>query len=90
MPEPIVQIVTIKDALHIFHPNSGASDEYCKGLVVGIVAGLMAMGLPWIQAISQVAANLPNPGATRNLDSHTLPVGWETDILSMYRHQHRS
>ena len=90
MPETILQGVIIKDALHIFHPNSGASDEYCKGLVVGIVAGLMAMGMPWIQAIAQIASNLPNPDTTRKLDSHTLPVGWKTDILSMYRHQHRS
>jgi len=35
----------IRDTIHLYDLHSGASDEYCKGAVVGLVAGLLANGL---------------------------------------------
>jgi hypothetical protein len=34
--------VLIKDALNNLLPRSGATDDYCRGLVLGVVAALMA------------------------------------------------
>jgi len=33
----------LKDALYNLMDNSGASDDYCKGLVVGMVSVIMAI-----------------------------------------------
>lgn len=35
-------ITAIRDALHNLTKNSGASEEYKRGLVVGLVTGIMA------------------------------------------------
>lgn len=44
----------LKDALYNLASDSGASNEYCKGLVVGIVSALMATGLSFIAAMDLV------------------------------------
>ena len=85
----IPNTVVVKDALHNFSVSSGASNEYCRGIVVGIVAGYISMGMTWIRAIVEVSTNLPDTSEIRELNANCLPIGWESDIRSMYEHHQR-
>jgi hypothetical protein len=49
----------ITDALGNLSPDSGASKDYNKGLVVGLVAGLMATGLDFTAALKYVTGHQP-------------------------------
>lgn len=49
----------LRDTLGNINPGSGASDDYCRGLIVGVTAGLMAAGEPFEDALTQVAAHSP-------------------------------
>lgn len=42
--------VILKDVLHNLHPRSGATPEYARGILVGVVATLMATGKSFEQA----------------------------------------
>lgn len=69
-----LESTVLRDALYNLHPTSGATDEYRKGLLVGVVAGLIAAkGLSWEQAIQVCAGHLP-AGAIVNAD--TVPQTW--------------
>lgn len=48
-----MQINFIKDALYNCHPQS-ASREYAKGVLVGLVSGLMAQNVTFENAISEM------------------------------------
>lgn len=50
----------LRDALYNLAPKSGAGPDYCKGLVVGIVAGLMATGVSYGAAVLIVRDALPD------------------------------
>ncbi len=53
--------VTLKDALFNLTMRSGASDEYCKGLVIGIVSAVLAIsGCSFEAAFTVVTNHLPN------------------------------
>lgn len=52
-------ITTLTDALSNLSPTSGASSDYNRGLLVGIVSGLMATGLSFEQALQYVAQACP-------------------------------
>ena len=66
--------VVLVDTLNNLMPMSGATEEYNKGIVVGIVGCLMAQGLTFLQAADVVACYLNN-GA--NLHA---PEGWKAEI----------
>lgn len=70
--------VTLKDALYNLVPKSGASDEYCKGLIVGIVSSMMACGVSYKDAIAHLAIHLPLDPETRI----AVPPSWEADVLA--------
>lgn len=62
----------LKDALHNLDPQSGASDEYNHGLMVGIVSAIMAYtNAEYDKAIEVVKKNMPR--AYRN---ESIPVLW--------------
>lgn len=63
---------TLKDALYNFHPTSGATPIYNKGLIVGIVSALMSTGYTFEDACQLVLDNLPKEN---NLDV-SLPESW--------------
>lgn len=90
MPKDNDRSVLIKDTLYNFSVRSGASNEYCKGLVVGIVAGYMSHGKSWEDSIIQVAKRLPNATEIRTLNADCLPIGWEVDIRSLYEAHQRN
>ena len=88
MPETVKSIdqpaltrrqVMLRDALYNLSPESGASPEYCRGLVVGLVAGMMATtGYEYATVIREVAANLP-----RDYYRDGLPEAFRTDIMQL-------
>lgn len=63
----------LKDTLYNMDSHSGASTEYSKGLVVGVVGTLMAAGFKFDDAIDTIAQYMPNKRTTRL----TVPPSWE-------------
>jgi hypothetical protein len=51
--------VVLRDCLYNLNQSSGASNEYCKGMLVGLVSGLMADGDSFNYAIRTVAEHMP-------------------------------
>ena len=49
----------VADCLEDLTPDSGASVEYCKGLVSGLLSGLLSCGLNHSQAYQVIADRLP-------------------------------
>lgn len=65
----------LRDALYNFHPTSGASDNYCKGIIVGVVSGVMAGGVEdWDKAIAIVKDCMPIDA--RKLTEDNTPESW--------------
>lgn len=65
--------VALKDAVHNVSSSSGASEEYARGIVVGAVSALMATGMDWRMAITQIALNWPED---RYVPRNVLPPTW--------------
>lgn len=63
----------LRDALYNMDHHSGASEDYAKGLVVGVVSTLMAEGFSFTEALDTVAQYMPNTKTTRL----TVPPSWE-------------
>lgn len=74
--------VRLKDALYNLHPSSGADDEYCKGLVVGVVSALMATGMTFSDSLRQVANCLPV--GTRTI-GNVFPETWITSMQALIK-----
>lgn len=54
---------TLADVMFNMHQSSGATDEYRKGLVVGVVGALMATEkLTFEQAVTQCCFHMPDSG----------------------------
>lgn len=52
----------LRDALHNLDMRSGASDDYCHGLLVGVISGLQAAtGLSYHELLPVVRAGMPKP-----------------------------
>jgi hypothetical protein len=49
----------LRDALYNLSPKSGANQDYCRGLVVGLVSGLMSEGRSYSTAAEMVSRCLP-------------------------------
>ena len=71
--------MNIKDALFNLAPGTGASNEYCKGIIVGIVSEQMARNqyLKFDAAINYIADNLPG-----NFREACLPIQWKDYIIT--------
>jgi hypothetical protein len=72
-----MQINFVKDALYNCHPQS-ASREYAKGVLVGLVSGLMASGLTFENSISEMR-NAVRGGIFDLEEAHVvecLPPSW--------------
>jgi hypothetical protein len=68
-----IQETIVKDVLHNLDSKSGASDEYCKGLIVGLVGGLMAADHSFEQSLRMV--HRLKPATTRDVFPETWPKG---------------
>jgi hypothetical protein len=85
----IVLPVVLKDALHNLATDSGASDEYCKGIVVGAVATVVALrDCEFRWALSIVASHCPDPPDIRELHK-VVPESWLKDFEGEYKLSHR-
>lgn len=60
MDELIKNKSILADALAVLAEDSGKSEEYCEGLVFGVVTSLTASGLTLQQAFGLVASNMPS------------------------------
>lgn len=66
----------MRDALHNTSPRAGTNEQYCRGLVVGMVCGLMAEGFSHPAAIKEVALRLPE-----DCRPECLPDAFRCDLL---------
>ena len=67
----------LRDALYNLTARSGASADYCKGLVVGVVAALMAeSGRPYSAVVRDVRALLPV-----GFRADCLPEAFSADLI---------
>ena len=82
--------VLLRDALQNMAPDSGAPVQYVTGLIVGVVATLMAMGMTWQQAIVKIADECP-----WNARRECVPPTWQFEFNArmeetMYSRRHWS
>lgn len=77
-----MQQTRLRDVLFNMHQSSGATDEYRKGIIVGVVAGIMATNprITWKQAIEQVAFHMPDAGT--RISIATVPETWFAEIAT--------
>lgn len=61
----------VKDSLHLLAENSGASLEYARGNVIGVVSTMQAFGYNFKDAWREVISYLPN-----NLRVNAIPNVW--------------
>ena len=75
-PPTYVSAVVLRDALYNVHPDAGDNKyPYSRGVVVGVVSALVAVGFTYEQAIKILRATLPEvhrPGS--------IPPSWADDI----------
>lgn len=69
--------VVLKDCLYNLHMSSGASDDYCKGLIVGIAALMVAAGYSLDHALQVIALHMP---ASHRALADCTPESWATDL----------
>jgi hypothetical protein len=60
MKEQVINEVRIREALHNLAPNTGASPDYCRGLVMGVWCTLTAYGLGYKEILHVIKSNLPD------------------------------
>lgn len=65
----------LRDTLANYDETSGASDDYCKGMVVGVVSTLMATGMTWEDSMRLVGTTLQS-GTPRKLSDKNMPHMW--------------
>lgn len=72
---------TIRDVLHNTAPHTGASPDYCHGMIVGVVSALMQeRQCLYDTAIRIVAGSLPD-----NYRPECLPQAFKDDIVYIRR-----
>jgi len=67
-----VDTIMVKDALYNLHPDSGSSEEYAKGILVGVMSGLVAVGIEFDTAWNICRHNLPE-----KVMPNVFPKSWE-------------
>jgi hypothetical protein len=67
----IVDAVLIADALHNMSPDAGATPEYARGVLVGAVSALMAVGMSFDRALHLCSLQAP-----RVIMPMTVPPSW--------------
>ncbi len=65
----------LANALYNYSPSSGASDEYCKGLIVGVASALMSVDLySFDVAMAWIVRHMPDD--CRELNESNVPTTW--------------
>jgi len=82
-------LTCLRDVLYNFHYQSGAGNDYCKGLFNGVVSTLMAcQNLTFQQALAIAVDNLPTE--SRPLEGCTIPGPWVSDTRRMFQEKERA
>lgn len=61
----------LKDGLYNLDPKSGATHQYARGMLAGIVVGLMTTGLSFQEAWKLCEENFPE-----QVDYDAIPSNW--------------
>ena len=76
----MARIALLADALYNVKPNTGGSDDYARGLVVGAVSALMAAtGKDFEAVVPVIAENLP-----ATFDPGRLPGAFRSEIVDEF------
>lgn len=65
-------MILLKDALFNTVERSGATVDYARGVVVGVVSGLMSSGVSFNASLAVVKANMPDDAR-----EGIMPPTWE-------------
>ena len=68
----------LKDALYNLHPATSTPLEYCTGMLVGIVAAYIAVGMSMHAALDTVAFHAPD-----GLRILAFPESWRKDVVDI-------
>jgi len=76
--------VLVRDLLNNYRTDSGAPDVYCRGLLVGVITGMVAAtGKTWIEAVKTAVLYMPDIEC-RELTKENIPESWLKDFLFEY------
>jgi hypothetical protein len=67
----VVNLNMVKDECYYLHPQSGASDDKCSGVLVGLVGGLMSCSLTFEDCVLLITENIPV-----NARLQCIPASW--------------
>lgn len=68
----------LKDSMYNLSADSGATDEYARGALVGAVSALMATGMSYHQALEAVVKCFPADYREQCIPSH-----WLSDVKAV-------
>ncbi len=78
----VVNPTMINGAVYYAMPDSGASVETARGVIIGCVSSLMACGLLYSEAVGMVGRAL-RPGYR----DECLPPAWAHDLTQAYQNR---
>ncbi len=67
----IVQPAPLNDTLHNMHYRSGADSAYARGVLVGVIGTLLAVGMDFDRAIHLASISAPN-----KIVPNSVPESW--------------
>lgn len=73
-----IEPTLIRNTLYSMHTSSGASDEYRKGILVGVMGVLTALGMTYTDALKLCASYLPDTGT--RISPKSVPQCWFVDL----------
>lgn len=74
MPK-IIKKNLIRDAIANTFADSGASDDYAQGVVVGVASAIMACGYSFSKAMELIRA-----GMSENPNPNRFPAAWHENL----------
>ncbi len=83
MVKKLVRHNILQHALTCFWTESETSDSYCKGVLVGVISGLVATGMTFEEALHCIAEYWP--ADTRPLTEANVPEPWRSILIRIMK-----
>lgn len=73
-------VTRLRDALYNLHEDSGASEDYGRGCLIGAISGMMACAFNWQEAWAICMKALP-----KGFRRECIPQGYECYVVVVHR-----
>lgn len=70
----------VKDAVYYLHRQSGASDDKARGVIVGLMAGLMAHGGTFEESMAIIAKAINDSEEKSDFRMELFPECWVAEL----------